>query len=123
MVGYPTYFQLGSEPEMNANAPLTDATVVAISKLIDDSMTERREPSHSDIEFQINRQNLRHADPSQNGQTVGKAKRLRGVLNWCLDNDGDSGSKLIAGILATVQGCGGFRDTSPNYVGRDAIAS
>ena len=33
--------------------PLTDAIVVALARLVDDSQTEKREPSHSDIEFQI----------------------------------------------------------------------
>ena len=35
-------------------APLTDAIIVALSKLVDDAQTEsKREPSHSEIQMQI----------------------------------------------------------------------
>jgi hypothetical protein len=44
-------------------APLNDAIIVALARLVDDSQTETREPSHSDIEFQINRAGLAAGDP------------------------------------------------------------
>jgi hypothetical protein len=66
-------------------APINEAIVVAVARLVDDSQTETREPSHSDIEFQINRAGLIHADPRIQGQIVGKAKRVRAVLSWGME--------------------------------------
>jgi hypothetical protein len=66
-------------------APINEAIVVAVAQLVDDSQTETREPSHSDIEFQINRAGLIHADPRIQGQIVGKAKRVRAVLSWGME--------------------------------------
>lgn len=69
-------------------------------------------------------------DPISSGQTVGKAKRLRAVLNWAVENDPGKGGKFAITLLGVVKGSGGFREDSPNYVGdasiidaRDALAS
>lgn len=103
--------------------PITDTIIAAIAKLVDDSKTggEYREPTHSDIEFYVNRCGLTSADPKAQGQTVGKAKRVRAVLSWALDNNADAGSKLIEQLLAKVRASGGFREQSPNFVGSEAI--
>ncbi len=101
--------------------PVNDTIIYSLSRLVDDAQKERRDPSHSDLEFQINRAGLLHADPNKDGSPVGKAKRLRIVLNWAIDNDTAKAEKLVAGIISAVKGCGGFRHTSPNYVGTDAI--
>ncbi|ACC75935.1 abortive infection family protein [Paraburkholderia phymatum] len=103
--------------------PLTDAILVALARLVDDSQTEKREPSHSDIEFQIDRVRLSSADPGRQGKPVGKSKRVRGVLSWALSNDVKAGEALVAGIIATVQGYGGFRTDSTNFCGAEAIAN
>ena len=47
--------------------PFTDAIVIAVSRLVDDSQTSKREPTHSDIEFQIDNAQLSAADPSKQG--------------------------------------------------------
>ena len=60
--------------------PLSDPVIVAVSKLVDDSQVDTREPSHSDLEFQIKKAGLTQADPKTHGQTVGKAKRVRTIL-------------------------------------------
>jgi hypothetical protein len=104
-----------------ARAPLSDAIVVAISRMVDDSQTETREPSHSSIESAMQRANLIHADPNREGRPVGKAKRVRGVLTWALENDPARGEAFVAHLLAVVRGCGGFREQSPNYVGQDIV--
>jgi hypothetical protein len=104
-------------------APLSDDIVVVVSKLVDDAQSETREPSHSDIEFQINRADLKAGDPKQNGQVAGKAKRVRATLNWALDHNPLAGGILVASLISAIRGCGGFREESPNYVGRDAIAN
>ena len=101
--------------------PLSDSVIVAVSKLVDDSQVDTREPSHSDLEFQIKKAGLTQADPKTHGQTVGKAKRVRTILSWALENDIQAGSKLVHLILSQVTAVGGFRNTSPNYVGQEPI--
>lgn len=102
-------------------APLTDAVIIAVARLVDDAQTETREPSHSDIEFQIQRAKLTTGDPKAQGQLVGKAKRVRGTLNWALENNLAAGELLVENLISLVRGCGGFRSASANYVGIDAI--
>ena len=66
---------------MSSNkAPVNDAIMVAVARLVDDSLSGTREPSHSDIEFQIDRAGLNPGDPKNQGKPVGKAKRVRAVL-------------------------------------------
>lgn len=101
--------------------PVNDTIIYSLVRLVDDAKKDRRDPSHSDIEFQINRAGLIHVDPNKDGSPVGKAKRLRIVLNWAIENDIAKAEKLVAGIISSVKGCGGFRSTSPNFVGSDAI--
>lgn len=109
---------------MAKKAPLTDATLIAASKLVDDSMGERwREPSHSDLGFQIDKARLESVDPARAGQTLGKAKRIRAVLSWALEHNPSAGEDLLYRLVTLVQGCGGFRDGSANYAGGDSIES
>ena len=104
------------------SAPLTDSVIVALSKLVDDAQAEAyREPSHSEIQMQIDRAELSSCDPNQQGQTVGKAKRVRAVLNWAIEHNAEVGGRFVYGLLAHIRGCGGFRPESPNYAGEDAI--
>lgn len=106
----------------STTAPLTDAIIVALSKLVDDAQAEAyREPSHSEIQMQIDRAGLASCDPNQNGQTVGKAKRVRAVLNWAIENNPSAGGRFTFGLLGHIRGCGGFRSQSPNYVGSDSV--
>lgn len=102
-------------------APLTDAVIITVARLVDDAQTETREPSHSDIEFQVQRARLTAGDPKAQGQLVGKAKRVRGTLNWALDNNPSAGEALVENLISLLRGCGGFRRASPNYVGAEAI--
>lgn len=111
----------GAEDTMPERPPLTDAIIVAIARLVDDSQADRREPAHSDIEFQIERAGLSAADPGRQDKPVGKSKRVRGVLSWALANDLRAGESLVAGLIATVQGYGGFRESSANFCGWEAI--
>jgi hypothetical protein len=103
--------------------PVTETIIYSLARLVDDSQTDRRDPSHSDIEFQLKRADLIHVDPNKDGSPVGKAKRLRIVLHWAIENDTFKAEKLAAGIIACVKGCGGFRNSSPNFVGAEAIAN
>ena len=103
-----------------ARAPLSDAIIVAVASLIDDAGATR-EPSHSDLEFQVTRAGLSAADPRSQGQTVGKAKRVRAILSWAIEHNPDEGEIFVAALIATIRGKGGFRPGSPNYVGQDAV--
>jgi len=101
--------------------PVNDTIIYSLARLVDDAQKERRDPSHSDIEFQIKRANLGDGDPNKEGLPVGKAKRVRGVLNWAIDNDIQKAEAFVAGLISSVKSCGGFREGSPNYVGNEAI--
>lgn len=112
-----------AEPSPRPRAPLSDSIIIAVAKLVADAQGERRDPSHSDLEFQIKRAGLGSADPVAQGQTVGKAKRVRAVLTWALDNAPQSGEELVSSLVGTVRGCGGFRADSPSFVGKEALES
>ena len=101
--------------------PLNDAIITALAQLVDDAQTERREPSHSDLGFQIERAGLAECDPKGKGQTLGKAKRIRLVLSSALEHDPNAGGRLVGLLLALVRGHGGFRLGSSNYVTAEAI--
>ena len=102
--------------------PITDLVIAAVSKMVDDSQIEGyREPSHSDLKFYIDRAGLSHSDPKALGQNVGKAKRIRTVLSWALDNDQDAGGKLIEALISKIRASGGFRETSENFIGTERI--
>lgn len=103
--------------------PFTDAIIIAISKMVDDAQTETRQPSHYDIESEIKRAGLLHVDPNKQGSPVGKAKRVRSVLYWALENDYACGEKLLQYLLDLLRGVGGFRASSPNYIGQEAISN
>ena len=107
---------------MPQSAPLSDAIIVAVAELIDDSQEEGwRDPSHWDLEDCINRASVAQGDPKQKGSPVGKAKRIRQVLNWAQENKPSAGEELIANLISVIQGFGGFRSNSQNYVGREAF--
>jgi hypothetical protein len=105
--------------------PINDTIVAAVAQLIDDSKSngQYRDPTHSDIDFYVNQAGLAAFDPKGQGQTVGKAKRLRAILHEALEKNLSGGPTLIASILSKVKACGGFRDSSPNFVGAEAIAN
>jgi hypothetical protein len=95
--------------------PLNDKVALAIARLVDDAQEERREPSHSDIEFQINQAGLSAADPKTTlGHPVGKEKRVRAVLAWAVDNNLDAGERFAYGIIGAVAASGGFRERISN---------
>jgi hypothetical protein len=102
-------------------APVNDAIIVAVARLVDDAQAGTREPSHSDLEFQINRAGLSDGDPKGQGQVVGKAKRVRATLSWGIDNAPDKAEAFVAALIGLIRGKGGFRAGSSNFVGEEAI--
>lgn len=101
--------------------PISDSIIFAVANLVDDAQCETRKPSHYDLGEEISRCKLQNVDPNKQGQNYGKAKRLRAVLTWALENEIDAGSKLVECILSLIRGNGGFRNDSPNYVGEQSI--
>ena len=100
--------------------PLTDPILVAVSQLVDDAQTERRDPSHYDIRGAFERHALLRGDPTTHGHSVGKAKRVRSTLSWAVEHAPEAGSQFISTFIGLIRGYGGFRESSPNYVGIDA---
>lgn len=64
---------------------------------------------------------LTQGDPKSGGQVVGKAKRIRAILSWAIENSRPSGERFAALLVSNVRSAGGFRETSPNFVGHEAI--
>jgi len=112
---------LAKKKKEMTTAPLSDEIIFALSRLVDDAQVKTREPSHSDIEFQVNLSKLSVGDPKQQGQVVGKAKRLRSTLSWALEHNTSAGEEIVERIVATVRACGGFRPGSPNFVGEQPV--
>jgi len=101
---------------------LSDGIIIAVARLVDDAQAAKsREPNHSDIDFQVSRAGLSHADPKAQGQAVGKAKRIRAILSWALDSASDSGEVFLAALIAMIRAKWGFRPASPNFVGDESI--
>ena len=103
------------------SAPLNDEIITAVSQLVDDAQGIRRDPSHSDLTFQIERASVADGDPAQAGQNVGKAKRIRATLSSALENNPQAGGHLVAALISCLRGHGGFRESSSNYSGKEAI--
>jgi hypothetical protein len=123
--GQPRRANVGKSPmspnDARPRAPLNDAIIVALARLVDDAQSETREPSHSDLEFQISRSGLAGGDPKAQGQVVGKAKRIRAVLSWALEAAPDAAEVFVAAFVAMLRGKGGFRPDSRNFVGSEAL--
>ena len=113
---------MATPTDRRPRAPLNDSIVLALAALLNDAQAEKsREPTHSDIDFQVARAGLTAADPKTHGQTVGKAKRVRAILSAAMDSEPEKGELLSAALITLVRSKGGFRETSPNFVGKEAI--
>ena len=104
-------------------APLSDAVIYAMGQLVDDGQAlEKRKPAHADLQQQFERAGLAAADPNKPGNPpVGKRKRVQAVLSWALEQDESRGETLVSMLVALVKSHGGFRQSSPNYVGEEAV--
>jgi len=103
--------------------PLDDAISNAIARLVNDSQQdEKRNPSHYEIEFEIQKAGLLEFDPNKTGsKPVGKMKRVKTVLIYALESNIEKAEKLSCSIINLVRSNGGFRKGSPNYVGESEI--
>ena len=99
---------------------------MVMAKLVDDGMAEtKREPTHSHLEEAFRRAGLADADPNRpgRGRPMGKAKRVREVLSWAFEHDVAAGGRLVFVLTRMIQALRGFRPTSSNFVGDDAISN
>lgn len=101
--------------------PINDTILFALSELVDDAQTGRRDPSHDQIGFCIERAGLKFIDPVAQGQPLGKAKRMRAVLSSALNENFTAAQQLTDIFINQIRGLGGFRAASPNFVGEHAI--
>jgi Abortive infection C-terminus len=108
---------------MKQRPPLSESIAFALARMVDDAQTGRRDPSHSDIQFCITTWKLAKGDPASQGQTVGKAKRVRSVLTWAIEHSFENGRGFVDQLVSLTRSCGGFGAGSPNYVGDEAITS
>lgn len=108
---------------MKQSPPLNDRIASALARMVGDAQTDRRDPSHSDIEFCVTTWRLARGDPKSQGQTVGKAKRVRSILTWSIEHSFENGRGFVGQLISLIQSCGGFREGSPNHVGNEAITS
>jgi hypothetical protein len=101
---------------------LSDTLITAVSRLFDDAQAEvKRQPTHSVLSFHFDKAKLLDGDPQQAGQTVGKAKRIRAVLSWAMEVSPEAGGRLAVTLIGVLKGSGGFRESSPNFVGAEAV--
>lgn len=94
-------------------APLTDAIATAVSQLVQ----AERPPSHDQLDRLFQRVGLASADPRTQNPMVGKLKRVRGVLTHALDSNPDAGAQLVSLLIDAIRAGGGFRPTSPSFIG------
>jgi hypothetical protein len=102
--------------------PLDDSLAYAIAKLVDDAQKDKREPTHSEIDFEIKKAGLLEFDPNKPSVSpVGKMKRVRNVIVSSLDSQPVKAESFAYGIINLIKAHGGFREGSPNYVGENEI--
>lgn len=101
--------------------PLSDQIITAVSRMLADDPASRRDPSHSAIGFQVERAGLGDVDPGRLPKPIGKEKRVREVLSWAFEHNPEAGQNLVSYLVAAIRGSGGFRPTSPNFVGAEEI--
>ena len=107
------------------SGPLSDPVITAMAKLVDDGQAEvKRQPTHSDLKGVFQRAGVLEGDPKQRpGPPVGKAKRVWAVLSWAFERDPASGERLVHLLITMIHALGGFRSTSRNFVGEEAISN
>ncbi len=109
-------------PSEARSGPLSDAVITVMARLVDDGQEEiKRQPTHAELEHEFQRAGVTEGDPNREGKPVGKAKRVRGVLSWALEHGPEAGEGLVFLLLSMIRAKGGFRTTSPNYVGEEAV--
>ncbi len=102
--------------------PVDETIAYALASLVDDG-GKGRPPSHYDLDSLIKRCGLNQFDPAKDGASVGKAKRVKGVLLGAIASHREKAEEFGGGLIDLVRGNGGFRSESQNYVGSEPIAN
>lgn len=103
--------------------PLDHSIVTAVSGFVErfGSRDTAKRPSHSDLKELFRQCELLPGDPSGPGNTVGKQKRVEACLTWALDHRPHGGQRFVHQLIRQLQGWGGFREDSENFVGHEAV--
>lgn len=96
---------------------ITDEILSCVARFFDGG----RGPSHDELTRQFRRFGLEAGDPQRPGDTIGKMKRVREVLLYAMDNDLDSGDKLVISLVGLAKAAGGFRPGSDAFAGIEVI--
>lgn len=102
--------------------PIDDSIAYALASLVDDG-GKGRPPSHYDLNSLVERCGLNQFDPAREGASVGKAKRVKGILIGSITSQREKAEGFGSGLIELVRGMGGFRSESPNYVGTEPISN
>jgi len=102
--------------------PVDEEIAYAIARLVDDAQSGRRYPSHSELDYLIQKANLSEFDPNKPGVSpVGKTKRLKNILIDAISSKPDLVNTFGYSLLVSIKANGGFRTDSLNYVGKEPI--
>jgi hypothetical protein len=71
--------------------------------------------SHDQLDRLFSGVGLASGDPGAAGH--GKTKRLRAVLDYAMAGDRKAGARLVARLVASLRGCGGFRADAASFIG------
>lgn len=98
---------------------LTDEIAATVTVFFDGG----KGPSHDELDRAIARAGLKQADPGrqQDGEVVGKVKRLRAVFSYALEHDRETGGRLVLSLIGQLKADGAFRPSWPTYAGLAAI--
>lgn len=101
--------------EMAQKLPnLTHPVAHAVAELV-----HARSPiSHDQLGRLVAGVGLASADP---GNSEGKVKRMRAVMEHAMANDRAAGARLAYRVLQAIRAAGGFREADGSYIGGDAF--
>lgn len=95
---------------------LTDEIVSALSKFF-----EGGGPSHDQLDTAFRRFSLEAGDPKNAGDSVGKMKRVRGVLTYASDQNMKAGAGLVKSLLGLLRADNCFRPDSDTYASEEKV--
>ncbi len=97
---------------------LSDEIAIALGPFFD-----RIGPSHDEIRGLVKRAGLEALDQERDpgGNPIGKMKRVRGVLRAAVVSHPDQGAQLVRALIDAIRAHNGFRPTSGNFPGVEAV--
>ena len=98
---------------------VSDEVTAALARFFDGGLG----PSHDELTRLIDRAGLGAVDPRRDDPVAGKTKRVRAVLWYASENDGEAGDKLIPALIGALRASGSFRPNEPNYVSSSVVTA